>query len=97
MLNIVRSLLLIVPATWVLATSVDAHHAANAFFSGDVVIKEGTMSNNVLTVFSIPICVSPKHRLVTVILLDLCARIAVQPVALLNTVFTRSTGAADFL
>jgi hypothetical protein len=43
MLNTVRSLLLIVPATWVLATSVNAHHAANAFFGGDVVIKEGTL------------------------------------------------------
>ena len=43
MLSITRSLLLVVPATWVLATSVDAHHAANAFFGGDIVIKEGTL------------------------------------------------------
>lgn len=38
MRNIVRSLLLII-----LATSADAHHAANAFFGGDIVIIEGTL------------------------------------------------------
>jgi len=43
MQNITRSFLLIVLATCGLATSADAHHAANAFFAGDIVIREGTL------------------------------------------------------
>jgi hypothetical protein len=39
----VRSVLVIVFAARLLAGSADAHHAANVFFAGDIVIIEGTL------------------------------------------------------